>query len=664
MPVARHRLGVSTSALIAAALMVGLVSLPSRAAVTLRVPEDHSTIQSAINAASAGDVIDIAPGTYAENLTLNKSVTLRARIHDPVDLRNNSTILDGRGSTVVTIPSGLTPGPSLTGLVIRNGNDGISARSFYSVQSTYFLGSDDAIDNEGGARGYIGNNLFENPGDDAVDLDHPRDVTIEGNVMLGARQDGIEIRIHDDSIATRADVVIRDNEIRGSGQDGIQLIDYYQDTNRRFIIERNLILDNGRAGIGLLDKENSTEDYRAASIRERIHVFHNTLVGNNHGISGGDNLIALNNIFQSHALAVKNVDASSILGHQLFWNNTTDTQGSVVDQPTTVHADPLLDASYRPATGSPAIDAGTAFFEWGGEVVMNQPSSAFQGSAPDLGWFEGALPAPDPTPEPTPDPIPTLDATPPSVTTTSPADGATGVAQGAPVSVTFSEEMNRSSAETAFSLARASDGAAVAGSFSWSGTTMIFQPSVPLAADTLYTGRVGTAAQDPASLSLTNETTWSFRTRGEVTASPASTTVQAGTLLSGNATMLAADDNLYQEINSTTSSTRKTDWFGTFSAVPNQLASLNVTYSGNNSRSCTQRLYLRNWNTSSWVQLDSRTVGTTEVQVNKIPAGTLANYVSGSSGDGELRFRVQCTTTSGRFITRGDLMRIVYTALA
>ena len=62
------------------------------------------------------------------------------------------------------------------------------------------------------------------------------------------------------------------------------------------------------------------------------------------------------------------------------------------------------------------------------------------------------------------------------------------------------------------------------------------------------------------------------------------------------------------------------------------------------------------------MQLDSRTVGTTEVAINNlIPSGTLADYVSGSTGSGEVRVRVACQTTAN-FINRGDLMSIVYDA--
>ena len=61
------------------------------------------------------------------------------------------------------------------------------------------------------------------------------------------------------------------------------------------------------------------------------------------------------------------------------------------------------------------------------------------------------------------------------------------------------------------------------------------------------------------------------------------------------------------------------------------------------------------------MQLDSRSVSTTEIAINNLtPSGTLANYVS-TAGSGELRVRVQCTRSTN-FTARGDLMSIVYDA--
>ena len=256
------------------------------------------------------------------------------------------------------------------------------------------------------------------------------------------------------------------------------------------------------------------------------------------------------------------------------------------------------------------------------------------------------------------------DVTAPTITSVSPTDGATGAATSAKVSSAFSEAMNTSTAEAAFSLA-GPGGTSVGGTFSWAGNTMNFTPSAPLAEATAYTATVGTGAQDPAGNPLAGATTWSFTTGTgpppPTALAPSSTTISKGSLRSGTAANLGADDDVYYEVNSNTSSTKNAEWYGTITGMPNDLTSLTVRYTGKNSRSCTQRLYIRNWTNGNWVQLDSRSVGTTEVLVEKVPTGTLADYVSGSSGPGELRLRVQCKTSSGSFFTSGDLMTASYT---
>ena len=116
-------------------------------------------------------------------------------------------------------------------------------------------------------------------------------------------------------------------------------------------------------------------------------------------LTGGDNLIALNNLFVNSAnLGMKEVDGASIAAYNLFWNNGTHDQGSNLDLATTLFADPLFDADVRLLPGSPAIDAGIAFFEWQGETVLDLPSSAFFGKAPDLGAYEGDSGPPDTVP--------------------------------------------------------------------------------------------------------------------------------------------------------------------------------------------------------------------------------------------------------------------------
>ena len=146
----------------------------------------------------------------------------------------------------------------------------------------------------------------------------------------------------------------------------------------------------------------------------------------------------------------------------------------------------------------------------------------------------------------------------------------------------------------------------------------------------------------------------------EVTASPDRDDDHHGHASSGSASNLA-DETRTSRSTRPTSGSRTSDWYGTFTGVTNSLSNLRVSYTGKNSRYCTQMVFIWRWTTSSWVELSSRTVGTTEVSIaNLAPSGTLADYVSGTRGDGDVRVRVRCRRSSQSFFASGDLLRISY----
>lgn len=113
------------------------------------------------------------------------------------------------------------------------------------------------------------------------------------------------------------------------------------------------------------------------------------------------------------------------------------------------------------------------------------------------------------------------DTTPPAVISTNPPDDATDVSVETSVSVTFSEPMNKPSAEAAFSLAPQPP----PGAFTWNaaGTIMTFSPFLAVRAfdpDRLYTGTIATTATDPAGNPLPNPVSWSFTTGSGSTTPP------------------------------------------------------------------------------------------------------------------------------------------------
>jgi Big-like domain-containing protein len=265
----------------------------------------------------------------------------------------------------------------------------------------------------------------------------------------------------------------------------------------------------------------------------------------------------------------------------------------------------------------------------------------------------------------TPPPPPEPDTTAPTITAVSPTEP-TGVARNTNVTVTFDEPMNKTSAENAFSLTPAG-GVAVFGASSWSGNTMTFNPDNDLAPATTYTATVGTAATDPSDNHLESARSWTFTTTPVTTyiAAPNAVVRITGSVRAGGFAQLGASDNAYYQVNSTGSGTRTTAWYGSFTGVSNDLANLKVTYEGRNSRTATQTVAIWNFvGAGAWVQLDLRSVGNADVLIaDLVPTGTLGDYVSGTTGTGELRIRVRSTRgSSSSFYTSGDFLKIVYDA--
>ncbi len=151
-----------------ALILLGLIPHTARAA-TINVPADQPTIQAAINAASNGDTVLVAPGTYHENINfMGKAITVTSSGGPSV-----TTINGGAVGSVVSIDTSEGTNSVLSGFTIRNGSAPFGAGITLLGTSPTILGN--IFDgNAQGAGGYgagvggngaspkIENNLFKN----------------------------------------------------------------------------------------------------------------------------------------------------------------------------------------------------------------------------------------------------------------------------------------------------------------------------------------------------------------------------------------------------------------------------------------------------------------------------------------------------------------------
>lgn len=133
-------------------------------------------------------------------------------------------------------------------------------------------------------------------------------------------------------------------------------------------------------------------------------------------------------------------------------------------------------------------------------------------------------------------------------------------------------------------------------------------------------------------------------------------TMIKGSITTGDVTRLAADDAVRVSVGAGVDGGKYlTDWYGSVT-LNHPPTALTINYDGNYTVSRTQTLYLWNWSTGAWVQVDQATVSTGDV-ARSWTTTSPANYVSGTR---EVRLRVATNKRNSSFTCRGDYMAFTY----
>jgi len=365
----------------------------------IKVPSDYSTIAEAVKNSADGDWVILAPGNYFEmKIDVDKSVSISSEWKLTGDsTKIAETIIDSQDSILFNI---MKDGAEVSGLKIINGDHPLNIMAKATIKNNLFSGNLDAMSFEGSGGGYVGYNFVENDRDDGLDLDirlggehRGSNIIIEHNIIIDSNDDGIEIRLYDYP-DQNIHYIIRNNKIVSSNNAGIQIISYDIFTGKTFNIHHNIITEC-KVGLGCMEGTNTRENIAGATTMDELICFYNnTLIDNQMGATGGNNLIALNNLVMGNTQGgFKKFGKNSAAINNLFFSNAekdlVDFAESVIKEGNIFSTDPYMDnITFKPASNSQCIDAGMKNYVQSGKTLIDIDAKYISGTAPDIGAVE------------------------------------------------------------------------------------------------------------------------------------------------------------------------------------------------------------------------------------------------------------------------------------
>lgn len=342
-------------------------------ATIINIPADVESIQGGIELANDGDTVLVQPGTYVENINFKgKNIVVGSLTLTTGDTSYISqTVIDGDSSaSVVTFENGEDSTALLVGFILTNGKGnyadpggqgnyadygGAIYCNYSNFSMKYVTISGNVVSHEelgsGGGGIFF---LYSNP--------RIMNVTITGNT---AAWDGGGFASYHSS--PRLENVTINGNIAGAHGGGICC---YRESNPILVnvtISGNLAYNYG-GGVYCYYNANPS--------------LVNTILWNNMPEE-----VYFSQYDDSNSVTIAYSDIEG--GETMI---VTNENGSVIWLGGNIDADPFFvnDAigDFHLQESSPCIDAGTAFFVWEGDTLINLSPDEYNGDSPDMGAFE------------------------------------------------------------------------------------------------------------------------------------------------------------------------------------------------------------------------------------------------------------------------------------
>jgi hypothetical protein len=235
--------------------LLAIVTAQPALAVTLRVPQDHKTIQAAIDASQRGDTILVSPGRYPERITLKPGTVLRSDGDDTKGSqslkRAEATVIDGGGNEGKRPGVVMAEGSTLDGFTVTNvgSYDEATWKKHFDSHGDELGDEEGSVQSEGttpaisiqGLSCFVTHCIVHHNGDVGIGiLGKERTKTapfITDNILYRNMGGGI-------GVAEGAEAIIRGNTCKENLRAGIGC------RKANPIITDNVCFENIRAGIG------------------------------------------------------------------------------------------------------------------------------------------------------------------------------------------------------------------------------------------------------------------------------------------------------------------------------------------------------------------------------------------------------------------------------